>query len=55
MRFLLLLVFSCTVNIMAAQINLNDLKNAAKKAQQVINSGELSESEVAKGLKERTG
>jgi len=52
MRFLLLLVFGCTVNIMAAQINLNDLKSAAKKAQEVIKSGELSESEVAKGLKE---
>ncbi len=52
MRFLLFLTFGFVVNTMTAQINLNNLKSVAKKAQEVINSSELSQSEVAQGLKE---
>ena len=52
MRFLLFLAFSFIVNTMTAQINLNNLKSVAKKAQEVINSSELSKSEVVQGLKE---
>lgn len=52
MRFLLLLAFGFVVITMTAQINLNNLKNAAKKAQEVISSSELSESELVQGLKE---
>ena len=52
MRFLLFLAFGFVVNTMTAQINLNNLKSAAIKAQAVITSSELSQSEVTKGLKE---
>ena len=52
MRFLLFLAVGFFVNTMTAQINLNNLKSAAKKAQKVISTSELSQSEVGKGLKE---
>ena len=52
MRFILLVAFSFLVNTITAQINLNKLKDAATKAQEVINPTTLSKDEVAKGLKE---
>ena len=52
MRFLLFLAFGFVVTTMTAQINLNNLKSVAKKAQEVINPSELSQSEVVQGLKE---
>ena len=52
MRFLLFLAFGFVSNTMIAQINLNNLKSAATKAREVINSSELSQSEVVQGLKE---
>ena len=52
MRFVFLIAcFFCAQN-MVAQISLGKLKNAANKAQAVINHSELSENEVNKGLKE---
>ena len=50
MRFILL-VFAFFGYTMNAQINLNNLKNVANKAKEVINPG-LSTEEVAEGLKE---
>ena len=51
MRFILLVAFAFLVNTISAQINLNKLKDAATKAQEVINPTTLSKDEVAKGLK----
>ena len=52
MRFIFLLTFSFSVNIISAQINLNKLKIAASTAQLVMNPKALSKAEVTKGLKE---
>ena len=51
MRFILL-VFAFIGYTMKAQINLNNLKNAANKAKEVINPRSLSNEEVVEGLKE---
>ncbi len=52
MRFLFLIACFFCIENMFAQIGLDKLKNAANKAQAVINHSELSEHEVKKGLKE---
>lgn len=51
MRFILV-VFAFLGYTMTAQVNLNNLKSAAKKAKEVISPGFLSEDEVSEGLKE---
>lgn len=48
----LLILFFIFSNVIYAQININDLKNASKKAQQLINSNDLTEQEIVEGLKE---
>ena len=48
---LLILFFICS-NVVNAQININDLRNASKKAQQLINSNNLTDQEITEGLKE---
>jgi len=52
MRFIFLSAFVFFTNTIVGQINLNKLKNAATKAQSVINPKDLSQDEVVKGLKE---
>lgn len=52
MRITFLLVFVFLANMLSAQINLNKLRNAANKAQEVINPTTLSKHEVVKGIKE---
>ena len=52
MRFTLLIACVFLANTMSAQINLNKLKSAAIKAQEVISPTSLSRGEVARGLKE---
>ena len=52
MRFIFLSAFVFFTNTITGQISLNKLKNAATKAQSVINSKDLSQDEVVKGLKE---
>ena len=52
MRFILLVAFAFLGNTISAQINLNKLKDAATKAQEVINPTTLSKDEVVRGLKE---
>ena len=48
----LLILFFIFSNVINAQININDLRNASKKAQQLINSKDLTDQEITKGLKE---
>ena len=47
----LLILFFIFSNVIYAQININDLKNASKKAQQLINSNDLTEQEIVEDLK----
>ena len=48
----LIILFFIFSNVIYAQININDLKNASKKAQQLINSNDLTDQEIVEGLKE---
>ena len=52
MRVLFFCIYFFVANSISAQVNINKLKNAASKAEGVINRGDLSADEVVHGLKE---
>ena len=52
MRVVLLMIFGIVAHSVCAQISLDKLRSNAVKAQDVINGKNLSEDQVAKGLKE---